>query len=171
MLSNRPVNNDFVAGPYFTPVTYVAVPPTEDAYSGGVDEHLITFAPVNYLRIAGYDHYSCLSGFIGHGDDNLFEICIKKTLLDNESGTKVKWPGPGYSQVVDRAAYSQFANIAAREENWIDDKGIGRECDFPAFNIQNTRIGLLFQVNIVKVTDKQVTDKVMAQFPSASVTE
>ena len=67
------------------------------------------------------------SGGLGHRRHHAAERFHGQALFEDEACAEIRRPGPGHRQVVDGAADGQLADVAAGEEQGVDDVAVGGE--------------------------------------------
>ena len=126
------------------------------------------------LGVAGDDLDARPGGRSGHRARDLpHEIDGHAFFHDRRAG-KVKRPRPADRQIVDRAADRELADVAAWENERIDDEGIGREGEPVAVQHEiaeiETRLVLeRRQRGIVEGPDENVVDQILHRLAAAAM--
>ena len=102
-------------------------PRRDPADASGVDEDAVALAAIDHLGVAGYDPHAGRSGGLGHRRDHAAERFHRQALFEDEACAEIRRPGSGHRQVVDGPVDGQFADVAAGEEQGVDDVAVGGE--------------------------------------------
>ena len=84
-------------------------------------------AAIDDLGVAGDNAHAGRPGGLGHRGHDAAERFHRQTFFEDEARTEVRRLGPGHGQVVDGSIDGQFADVAAGEEEWMDDERVGGE--------------------------------------------
>ncbi len=99
----------------------------DHADAGGVEEELVAGALVHDLGVAGDDLHAGLRRRRGHRAGDGAQRLHLQPLLDDGAAGEVERRRAPHGEVVDRAADRQLADVAAREEQGVDDEGVRGE--------------------------------------------
>ncbi len=94
-------------------------------HSGRVDEQLVSSAALHDFGIAGHDGDARFARGCCHTVNDGFQRLHWQTLFEDKTAGEVAWDRAADRHVVSRTADSQLADIAAREEQWIDNIAVG----------------------------------------------
>ena len=96
---------------------------------------------------------------------------IAKPLLHDEAGGEVEWPGSRHREVVDRAVHRERPDVAAREEERLDDEGVSRERKARAGALEHGRVGERSEQRIPELLEEEGLDERVRRLPPRSVRE
>ena len=93
-------------------------------HTGGVDEQLIRGATLHDFGIASHNGDTCFARGCCHAVNNGFQCLHRQTLFEDKTAGEVAWNSSADRDIVSRTADGQLANIAAGEEQWIDNVAV-----------------------------------------------
>ena len=96
--------------------------------TGGIDKHFVCRTARHHFGVTGHNLNTV--GFCGfrHAADQLRENVKRQPLLKDKSTGEVARDCATDRQIIRCAAHSQFADIAAGENNRINHIAVGAEC-------------------------------------------
>ena len=103
----------------------------DPADAGGVDEELVGLAAVDDLEVAGDDLDARRRGRGAHRGDHPPQRLQRKPLLQDEAGAETDRARPAHGEVVDGAVDRERPDVAAGEEERLNDVGVGGEGERP----------------------------------------
>src|SRR5512133_1306163 len=92
-----------------------------------VDEDAVPLAPVDHLRIPGDELDTGGIGALPHGPNDPPEHLHRQALLEDEARAQEEGSCATRGEVVHGSGDGELADVSAREEEWLDDVGIGGE--------------------------------------------
>ena len=95
--------------------------------AGRVDVDLVALALRHDLGVACHDRYARQAGRPHDGPQDLVQRRLLQPLLQDEAEREEARGGAGDDEVVDRAVDGQPADVAAGEEERVDDVAVGGE--------------------------------------------
>ena len=74
------------------------------AHAGGVDEQLVSAAPVDHFGVARHNLHTRLPGRRRHRCHNALQFGQRQALLNDKAGAEPQWARTAHTHIVDRAA-------------------------------------------------------------------
>ena len=93
-------------------------------HSGSVNEQLVCCTTLHDFGIASHDGDACFARGCCHAVNNGFQCLHRQTLFEDKTAGEVAWNSPADRYVVSRTADGQLADIAAGEEQRIDNVAV-----------------------------------------------
>ena len=135
--------------------------------AGGRDEEAVGAPALDHLRVAGDDRDARLLGGAGHRLRDPAKVLEREAFLDHERGGKPQRLGAGDGEVVDRAVHGQLADVAAREEERLDDERVGRERE----PVGNGGVAELVEQRVGELPSEELLDELPGRLPARAVGE
>jgi hypothetical protein len=140
----------------------------------GRHEQLVACALLHDLRVSRDDLDARLGGRSRHGVGDLSKGVDGDALLDDHRAGKIQRLRAADREIVDRSANGELADVAARKEQGIDDKRVGRERQLIAMHGERGKIeaGLILQHGRrgpVEGRDEHVVDQVLHCLAAAAM--
>ena len=112
-----------------------SAPLRDDADAGGVDESP-SAPPLPTTLVSPVTIPTPASAAVAHRRDDRSEDFEFQTLFEDEAGGQPDGLGPAAGKVVDGSVDGEVADVAAREEQRVDDVGVGGQGDAPAVSVE-----------------------------------
>ena len=148
----------------------------DDADPGRGEEQLVAGALLDDLGVAGDDLDARLGRRLRHRAGDLPQEVDRHAFLDDRRAGEIERPRAADREIVDRAADGELADVAAGEDQRIDDEGIGGEGEPVAVSREIAKIEARLilerrQRRIVEGPDEDVVDQVLHRLAAAAMGE
>ncbi len=141
----------------------------DEADAGGVDEEAVGGPPGDDLGVSRHDGDAGLLCRLGHGAGDPPEILHGKALFQDEPGTHDQGLSPADGKIVDRPVDGKRPDVAAGEEDRVDDIGIGGETQQLIAHPQDGTVLEPLQAGVFQKRQEDLRDQFVAQKPTATV--
>src|SRR5262249_38268540 len=127
----------------------------------------------DHLSITCHDSDTSIVRGLCHRCNHPPQVCNSKAFLQDEACRKIEGLCSRYRQVIDRAMYGQLSDIATREEEWIDDIGIGCKCqpEIAVVKSKGSRIIHQIKQGIGESRSKNALNQIMRCFAATAMAE
>ena len=137
----------------------------------GVDEDAVATALFDHLGIAGDNLDAGGFGGLAHGLGDARQNVDGEALFEDERGGEVERFGATHGEIVDGAVDGERADIAAAEEERLDDEAIGGEGEALGADLEDGLIVEAAEDGAAEDGEEDVAQEVGAEFAAGSVAE
>ena len=95
----------------------------------------------------------------------------REALLDHEPGRERERPRAGDGEVVDRPVDGELADVAAREEERLDDVRVGREREPRAVQLEQRRVAERLEQRVRELLEEEPLDERARRLAARAVGE
>ena len=142
-----------------------------DADPGRRDVQAVGRPALDDLRVAGRDRYAGGKRRSRHRCGDAAQVGNRETFLDDEAGRERDRPRARHREIVDRPVDREVADVAAGEEDRLDDVGVGREGEPHAVHVEQRRVAERREQRIVELRDEQLFDKGSCRLAARTMSE
>ena len=127
---------------------------------GGVDVDAVALAALDDLRVAGRDDHARLPP-----RRRAIEAATRRSSATakpsstTNAGREHERPCAGDGEIVDRAVDGELADVAAGEEERLDDVGVGREREPRAVQLDDRRIAERVEQRVAELLEEEPFDE------------
>ena len=114
---------------------------------------------LDHLRVAGRHGNGHRRRGPRHRGGDAAQVGDREALLDHEAGRERDRPRSRDGEVVDGAVDGEVADVAAGEEDRLDDVRVGRERDARAVQVEQRRVGQRREQRVVELLEEQALDE------------
>jgi len=155
-----------------------AGPARRDLHTGGhradprgVDEDAVPLAPVDDLGVAGDDRHAHLAGRRAHRGGDAPEVLDRKSLLEDEARRQRHGAGTAHGEVVHRPVNREGSDVAAGEEQRLDDERVGGERQPGAIDVEAGAIVQNFESRVAERLEEEALDQHLRHPAAAAVSQ
>ena len=169
MLADRTVQQNLVARPRAVRRKFHARSNNSD--SRRIDKQSVGAAFLHDLRVSGNHGYP---GAFGGSLQRLRQPAKgfeRQSFFDDERGAQKERLGSSHGEIVDRAVNRERSDVTARKKQWLDDVGIGGECQSAAVDLNRSLIVETRENRVMERRKKNIVQQFRAELAAAPVTQ
>ena len=138
---------------------------------GGIDEDAVAAALLDHLGVARYDLDARRFGGLTHRSGDARQHVDGQSLFDDERGGKEERFGAAHGEIVDRAVNRERADVAAAEEERLDDEAVRRKGETLGAHLQHRLVVQPSQDGTAEHGKKDLAQEIRTEFAARSVAE